>query len=350
MKRVLFVNNYSMKQSLDWAKKGILPRHHCWGGDFLEEKAKVDYFVVRMPHFVYKLHIARIWYYIQNVVILLKAIKCDVIYVGASPLVDLIGYLKYKGLYKKRVIVIVHHPGNFSLNKQRYDKLIFICRMAYDKALLDYPHCKDMFLFQSWGPDLSFYKDGWARNQRRKYNEVSFFSNGNTDRDNYTLAAAAKKVEKERVGILCSKQYVPDNYDLNIKNIILNKVNNGRIMSGKMLTYKKMIEWILDFSVCVIPTKKDKATLCGLTSFCDAIALGMPVLLADTTHIYVDFKKHPFGCYYEAGNVDDLAEKMKWFSGQHVDDLERMSHISRSYAEENNYDKFAEIVCREVLE
>ncbi len=66
-----------------------------------------------------------------------------------------------------------------------------------------------------------------------------FFSNGNTDRDNYTLVAAAKKWKKRKVGILCSKQYIPDNYDSNIKNIILNEVNNGRIMSGKMLTYKK---------------------------------------------------------------------------------------------------------------
>ena len=38
MKRVLFVNNYSMKQSLI-GLKGILPRHHCWG-DFLEKKQK----------------------------------------------------------------------------------------------------------------------------------------------------------------------------------------------------------------------------------------------------------------------------------------------------------------------
>ncbi len=62
-----------------------------------------------------------------------------------------------------------------------------------------------------------------------------------------------------------------------------------------------MIEWILNFSVCVIPTKKGKKHLMWAYVFCDAIALGMPVLLADTTHIYVDFKKYPFGCYYEAG-------------------------------------------------
>ena len=343
MKKILVVNNYSMEKSLEWSKAGKFPAQHTWGCDKLSEKAELKYYVHTLPPIFHRLHLARVWYYIQNFIILLRAIGCDGIYVAASPLVDLLGFFKHIGLYKKRIVMVIHHPGNFSLNRQRYDKLIFICKRAYDRALEEYPQFRDRFVFQNWGPDLNFYKD-----IRPNMNIVSFISNGITDRDNEILVSAVTKTNLKAT-ILCNQQSIPRNYIPNSSNISL-VFNKGTMMNGKLLSYIEMIKLVSEHSICVIPRKRGRTTLCGLTSFCDAIALGMPVLLADTTHIYVDFNKYPFGCYYEAGNVDDLAEKMKWFSEQRVDDLERMSQISRSYAEENDYDKFAEIVCREVLE
>lgn len=340
MKKILVVNNYSMSKSLDWTKKGILPAQHCWGSDFLEKQAKLKYFTLTIPSSVHKFHLARVWFYIQNLIILFKAINCNAIYVAASPLVDLLGFLKYMGMYKKRIVMIIHHPGNFSLKRQRYDKLIFICRKAYQQAITDYPEYQENFLFQNWGPDLSFYK-GFKTEEI----QASFFSNGNTNRDNYTLIEASKNINSP-VGILCNKQYIPINYNSSVKNVNITETNNGRIMSGKIMPYKQMLTWSLQYSICIIPTKKGRSTLCGLTSFCDAIALGKPVLLADTTHIDVDFKKYPFGCYYKAGDVEDLIKKMKWFSNNN---LTQMSEISRRYAEDNDYIKFAEVICKEVL-
>lgn len=331
-----------MLKSLDWTKKGILPAQHCWGCDYLEKQAKLKYFTHTIPAKIQKLHLARVWYYIQNLIILFKAINCDVIYVAASPLVDLLGFLKYIGLYKKSIVMIIHHPGNFSLKRQRYDRLIFICKKAYKQAIIDYPEFKDIFLFQNWGPDLTFYKNFGVKNLY-----PSFFSNGNTDRDNYTLIEASKNVNFP-IGILCNKQYIPTNYNESLKNIKITETNNGRIMSGKIMPYKQMISWSLQYSICIIPTKKGKTTLCGLTSFCDAIALGMPVLLADTTHIDVDFKKYPFGCYYKAGDVEDLVKKMNWFS-ENYKNISKMSEISRLYATENDYSKFAKIICKVIL-
>lgn len=339
MKKILVVNNYSMKKSIEWSNSGNFPKHHTWGCDKLSEVAQLKYFIHTLPPILHRLHLARVWYYIQNLIILFKAIGCDAIYVGASPLIDLIGFLKYIGVYKKRIVMIIHHQGNFSLKRQRYDKLIFICKAAYERALVDYPQHKDIFIFQNWGPDLDFYK-----NQRAQINDVSFISNGITDRDNDTLILAAAKT-KYRTGILCNQQSVPENYNTHTSNISL-IYNQGTMMDGKILSYTEMIRIVSKYSICVIPTKKGKTTLCGLTSFCDAIAMGMPVLLADTTHIDVDFEKYPFGCYYEAENLDDLIEKMKWYSNQN---LSLMSEISRQYAEENDYTKFAEVICKELL-
>lgn len=341
MKQVLVVNNYSMRKSLEWSRRGEFPRQHTWGTDMLQEKANLRFYVHTLPPILHRLHLARIWYYIQNIIILFKAIGCDAIYVAASPLIDLIGFLKYLHLYRKRIVVVVHHPGNFSLKKQCYDKLIFICKAAYEKALIDYPQYKELFIYQQWGPDLGFYKGLRAQN-----NDISFVGNGITDRDNFTLVAAAVATGLE-TAILCNQQSIPDNYNEDTLNISL-IYNEGTMMNGKILPYSEMIKLVSKYSICVIPTKEGRTTLCGLTSFCDAIALGMPVILADTTHIDVDFDKYPFGFYYKAEDKDDLINKMKWFS-QNGNQLSKMSKISRQYAEEYNYSKFAETICREVL-
>lgn len=114
--------------------------------------------------------------------------------------------------------------------------------------------------------------------------------------------------------------------------------------NGKILSYKEMLKIFSQYSICVIPTRRKKTTLCGLTSFCDAIALGMPILLTDTTHIDVDSEKEKFRYYYEAGNIKDLELEMHYFI-DNSDKLEIMSEISRKYAERNDYAKSTTIIC-----
>lgn len=339
---ILVINNYSMKHFLALADDNIVPAHHCWGCDELRNQSnvKLKFALYKIPKVFLKLHFGRLYYYILQFFFLYKAIGCSCIYVAASPLIDLIGFLKYIGCYKKKLVVVVHHPRNFSLKNQRYDKLIFICKEAYEQALLDYPEFKDSFLFQEWGPDLRFY-EGMRANVER----VSFVSNGITNRDNYTLIEASKGTTYP-IGILCNQQSLPSNYDSSLKNIDL-VFNKGTMMNGKIMSYTKMIAYVSQYASCVIPTGPEQKSLCGLTSFCDAIALGMPIILSTTTRIDVDFKRYPFGYYYKAGDFRDLRMCMDKMSD--VNNLRKMSLVARQYAEDHDYRRFAKTICDTIL-
>lgn len=340
--RILIINNYSMKQSLTWYKARILPAHHCWGCDMIEQQkgVKLRFALYKINRFFFKLHLARIAYCILQCVFLLKAVRCKVVYAAASPLIDWMGYLKYMGLYNKRLVIVVHHPRNFSMKRQLYDKIIFICKDAYKQAIEDYPQLAEHFEFQEWGPDLNFYED-----IRADLSNLSFVSNGITSRDNNTLITAAKEIEYQ-VGVLCNQQSIPSSYNKLYKNVKL-IYNEGTMMDGKIMSYKEMLNFISKYSVCVIPTYKKQKALCGLTSFCDAIAMGMPVLLSNTTHISVDFHQDNFGCYYEAENVQNLLHSMKSF--ENPEQRRKMAIVARKYAEKHNYEMFAKAICKAVL-
>lgn len=340
--KILVINNYSMKQFLKLSEAGICPAHHCWGIDELKKNPNIQirFALFKIPYVCKRLHIRRLYYYLLQIIFMFKAIGCDCVYAAASPLIDFMGYLKYIGLLNKKLIMVVHHPKNFSLKKQRYNKIVFICKDAYIQAINDYPEFKNIFIFQDWGPDLNFYG-----NKRANTNDISFVSNGITNRDNYSLIEAVKGTSF-RTGILCNQQSIPINYDKKYKNIEL-IFNKGTMMNGKILSYKEMINFVSKYSVCVIPTGPKQVSLCGLTSFCDAIALGMPVILSDTTRIYVDVNIEKFVYYYKAGDIADLKRVISVIS--QLKDLKSLSLASRDYAEKHDYKRFSQIIKNIIL-
>lgn len=190
-------------------------------------------------------------------------------------------------------------------------------------------------------PDLNFYEKVMSQTH-----DVSFISNGITDRDNETLIDAGKKTNAQ-IAILCNQQSIPHNFNSQLSNISL-IYNKGTVPQNNVMSYTDMVDLVSCHSVSVIPTKKGRTTLCGLTSFNDAIALGMPVIMADTTHIFVDLDKYPLGFYYTAENINDLSDKMVWFM-RNKNQLDAMSKVARQYAEDNDYSKFSLLVCHEVL-
>ena len=110
------------------------------------------------------------------------------------------------------------------------------------------------------------------------------------------------------------------------------------MMNGQIMSYNDMVSFISKYSICIIPTGPEQTGLCGLTSFCDAIALGMPVILSNTTHIYVNAEIEKFVSYYRAGDVKDLKRVISEFS--QIENL----------AENHDYKKFAQTVKSVIIE
>lgn len=342
--RILIVNNYSMKKSLDMIESGVLPRHHAWGIDRLMESNKLRFLNYQCPKWMSKLHLAHAYYMLFQIQTLVMSIGCSKVFSAASPLIDLLAYLKHKRIIRKQLYMVVHHPKNFTLHNKDYDRLFFITKVAYNQALLDNPGCNGLFIYDEWGPDVNFYSD--ALDKKKSHgNSVSFISIGKANRDYVTLIEANRGLDSS-VRIICTEKNIPKNYDRKTdKNIDLYIQGNNSLMSGKLMSYKQMAEEMVKSDVAVIPVPKTNTALCGLTSFDDAIALGMPVIVSDTTFFGIDVEGEGIGFVYKAGNAEDLRLKMKRFI-DNPELIETMGKKAYEYACAHSSDSFSGTILK----
>lgn len=343
--KLLVVNNYSIKKSLEMIARGELPRHHAWGIDRLAEKFDLRFLNYRCPKLMLKFHLARFYYYWFQIETLMKSIGCCGVYAAASPLIDFLASLKDKGLFPKRLVMVVHHPGNFSLKDKMYDKLLFITRVAIEKARADYPEHKDLFLYNEWGPDIDFYQKS-LRNTVTKPDPVpTFISIGISFRDHDTLVDAAHSAPC-KVSIICTERSAPKNYDKSESgNVEVLVQRDNHLVGGNLLSYREMTERLLPYDVVVIPVPKGHGGLCGLTSFNDAIALGKPVIVADTTHLGINLEKEGIGFVYRAGDPESLKEEMmKFINNPSL--IGSMGAAALAYARKNDNRRFSAAVLK----
>lgn len=343
---ILIVNNYSMKDSLRQVNEGILPKHHAWGIDKLEEYFNLRFTTYRCPEILSKIHIARLYYFYFQLKVLFLSIGCDQVYAAASPLINLLARLRYQKIISKRLYMVVHHPRNFSLKRKTYDKLFFITRVAYNQAIVDYKDKCDLFIYNEWGPDMDFYKIK-RNNCLKNKGKISFISIGKANRDHDVFLAASRNIDVNTF-IICTKKSRPTNYnpetDTNIKVLIQ---NDDTLISGNLMSYDEMITILSNYDVVVIPIPHGHGALCGLTSFNDAIALGKPVIIADSANLGIDVEKEGFGFIYKSGDVQDLREKMNRFV-QMPSLIESMGRKAYEYACVNDNSKFSDTILVEI--
>lgn len=341
--KILIINNYSMKKTMKWAKMGTLPFHHVWGIDELEKHYKLRFLNYHCPTYLVKWHLAKLYYYAFQLLSLVFSYRCQYVYAAASPYINLLASLYYRGWLKKRIYMIVHHPDNFSLHKKAYSKLIFISKIAYEKACKDYPDQTAMFVYNEWGPDIAFYDHAIREKVKEKTPNysVTFMSNGKSNRDHDCLVKAARGLTKCNVVIICTKNSAPAKYDKCIdRNVQIRSQSVETILNTKMMSYTEMVRTMEKIDVVVIPVPKGYKALCGLTSFNDAIALGKPVIIANTSNLGIDIEKKKLGFIYRGGDVEDLRAKMMKFIEKPAL-IEEYGRNSRLYAQANDNNAFS---------
>lgn len=346
--RILIINNYSLRESLHKADQGIVPMHHTWGINLLRDKYNLRFLNFQCPTILKKLHLARFYYYYFQIKSLFYSTGCSCVYSAASPLINLLAYLKWKGLVKCRLIMIVHHPRNFTLQKRKYDKIIFISKDVYDIAIQDYGQNQELFELISWGPDLKFYQAILIDSSNKESNRpLKFMSIGICFRDHDTLILASRGLDC-KTEIICTTKNSPLVYDTSIDHeVSITVQNDGINTSGELMSYKQMAAALATSDIVIIPIIKGHSGLCGLTSFNDAIALGKPVIVADTSHLGIDLEYEGIGFYYKAGDYSDLRRKMQYFI-DNPDLIKAMKPNILNYAKHNDSSHFAEIINQNV--
>lgn len=90
----------------------------------------------------------------------------------------------------------------------------------------------------------------------------------------------------------------------------------------------------------ILPLGDFPSVLSGLTSFLDAICLGLPVLISDNTLIGIDVEKEGMGYIYKAGNEDDFICKSERMLATTSEEYLTMRKKCMDFALKNSCKKF----------
>ena len=336
MKRILFVNNYDMAKSRKSYLDGNSASHHQFGTSELIETGEyqVDYMLVTPKGHKNKilklLSLFPLWLKLYR-----QAKKYDLVYGGADFTVDFLGVMKQMGLFRPQLVAIFYHPPfTLRIKMERFDHLIFISRFACEAMQKAIPKKASMLEFMQWGPDLAFYqKLAPTPNCDKEQKELIFISNGKTRRDHESLVAAAEQTGNQTI-IVSDEQGLPHNYNdkcAYIKIFYQNKPDDTR-----------MVKLLNNCSVLVIPTPADEQPLAaiGMTSFVDAIALGMPVIVADNTAYRDIVRNNRLGFVYKASNVEDLKRAMMQFK-ENPGLVTEYGKNALEFGQKNNIEQFS---------
>ena len=90
----------------------------------------------------------------------------------------------------------------------------------------------------------------------------------------------------------------------------------------------------------IIPVIKAFKGICGLTSFIDAMHLGLPVIISRNAFLGIDVEEERLGLWYEAGNTESLSCAMTMLA-KNTDLYNEYSKNCLLYAAKYDYKKFA---------
>jgi len=294
MKTLLYLNNYANSfEDIEKANKMEYPRQHLWGSDYLSK-----YFNIILPikkfHNSSKNRIKRILYVIKyQIYLYTNYSNVDVVYAACNHIIEIFAFLKMIKIYHGKIIYINHHNNKiFFINGT--DKIITISNDIQDILRKRYSKYKGKIVNINWGGETEFYKK-YKMGSVKKY---TFIQNGKSQRDNNILIKALCKMNESAI-ILSNEIYLPElinNKSIIIKNKIVSPIEN--------------IELLSCCKIMVIPIIQTNKSLCGLTSFVDAMHMGLPVIVSSNAFLGVDVEKEKIGFFYKAGDLSSLMKKM----------------------------------------
>lgn len=342
--RLAYVNDYGVDDATLESCRGLrYPRHHLWGMQrILLERDEPVLRIHNHPASKSKnpriaaleLKLSRLAGHLR---ILWGCRGARAVYAPQSGHTTLLAALRGLGLSRKRLLAVVHHPDQHVGSAASYDRLLFVSSEVM-RAFLERPANRgiDNAEHVFWGPDLDFYRHHAALHPDPPSTPVRFISNGKSWRDNRLFLDAAGDAGACAT-VVCDGSFRPSPGQLSDPRFRI--VTHSA--SGNVISDAENIRLLRESHVMVLPVLPGHAALCGLTSFLDAIALGMPIIQSHNTMIGVDVEAEGFGFVVPAGDRAALAAAMLRF--QEAPELaSEMGARARAFGEKHHAGVFAE--------
>lgn len=306
--RILFLNNYDMKNGLEIWEKGLYPGHHLWGATNLQ-KFGLNVEILPFELFAKVNNYWRIQKLLnldrstmrgldQQLRTLLRG-KYEIVYSGCQNHTFLLAKLRTLKLFNKPIVAIIHHPitkGEVGDNFfSGHDRLICLSNKVRESLLKDYDLDPDKVIKIDWGVDLKFYGE-YRKSSTATAQAPVIISAGKTNRDHDVLVNSVDGMDCE-VHIYCSEDSRPTITPLP-PNVF---VTNGP-KGINAISYPELVRLYSDAYAIAIPLNEADA-LAGLTSLMDALAIGRPVIMTRNPFVDIDIEALGVGIWVDHGDV-----------------------------------------------
>lgn len=235
---------------------------------------------------------------IHSLIIWLKSFRYDVILDVVNQCCLLL-VLNRLHLLPCKIVTILHHPP-FYLEEElgKANAYLFFSKNTIQHDVRVVPSKEKVFFLNEWGPDLSWYPVVSEGNQ-----EFICCDDGKTQRD---MLLEKQLIEKLKIKSLTTyHSEFTEKLPVSFTKDAFAKILNEKIVfipirkdvfPRKLHLYERK------------KVRKNKDTIpndpCGLISFIDTIALGMPVICSDNTVVAEFIRANNLGRVYTAGNIE----------------------------------------------
>lgn len=234
----------------------------------------------------------------QTIELLKLSRDYDIIYDMLNRCSIFLGIFRRFGLLKSKLVTIMHHPPyKTQLNIADSDAYIFFDAEYKKLAEENKPKKVSRYFVNEWRPDYKWYQTVPEEEQSEDIS-VFYIDNGKSRRDRDTLIKAADiaNVRVDYAGDANGTEGWARPYKVDLKDDIA--------QLKKLRKYKAII-------IPIQKSEKEKIGPLGITSYLDAIALGLPVIVSDNACFAGEIKRLGSGIVYTTGEYEELAQALK---------------------------------------
>ncbi len=318
--RVLVLNNYPLDAVWGEVKRGEKPDHHLYGINHLARMG-YDIHVVDGAAARRAAALARWLRRLRNPVPLGALARQraawsalhegDVIYAPCGDELTGLAYLRAMGLLRTPLLAVQHHAlnrGRLAWLREPFVRLMVrgldafpaLSRRAAQQINRRCPAQAPKSVALPWGPDARYYPraEGPGR---------GVLAAGRTGRDFVTfgLAATQAGVAARIIGLAGPWLAARSRFSAQVQVQVPE--------AGRVFGYPEMMAAHLAARAIAIPLDDSPASLAGLTSLVDAMAIGRPVVMTRNPFIDLDIEAEGIGRWVAPGDVDGWAEALRWF-------------------------------------
>lgn len=235
--------------------------------------------------------------------------RYDIIYSPYYQGLEWLIYLKAIGLFRKKIVVWHHNPIEdepkkfFSRLRRKLffrgcDALLFFTKTLRELSLSKGCSSDKMFVVD-WGPDMDYFD-----NIRLEYSicEGNYLMSGSDSRDFDSAIEAFSKESNITFDVYPPSDDLFKKYRNHYDNIQVFKLEHNNV------GYEEVSKATANCKAVIIITKPvpGRKLPSGLTSICEAVALGKPCIITDNPYFSDEMRHAGFAKFVKVGDVEGI--------------------------------------------